>query len=359
MLSKEQRDAARSDPLSFRYAAGRGAGSSHEEAVTWLKRLVEQGAVRPVGPAVLVYRQSEGDITATGIIGDVPLHAYDLGLVKRHEAILAKTERKMADYIRSTRVQGNPVALAHRGQHDPNSAIAAQTVRSADTTFTSVDGVLHELWVAEGDSAEALRQQYGDSLYVIDGHHRLAGASLVARQEGRGDARVPGALFSTSEVRLRAFARCVFEPGFDVGLAVDRLRADFAIEEVGPAEARPRDRLEFGMRLGRRHFRLRVNPQGLPNDLDRLLPVNLLQDLILGPVFGIDNPGADERIRFVPDLPGRLQPDTKADAWLLPFPATVGDVIAVADRGGVMPPKSTWFAPKLPSGLVIRMVEPI
>lgn len=359
MLSKAQRDAARSDPLSFRNSVGRGAASSHEEAVAWLRRLVDKGAVRAVGPGLLVYRQTEGDTTATGIIGDVSLHAYDLGLVKRHEAIFAKTERKMADYIRSTRIQGNPVAVAHRGRPDPGNAIAAHTVRSADTKFTSVDGALHELWVVEGDSAKDLCRHHGDSLYVIDGHHRLAGASLVARESGQEDACVPGALFSTSALRLRAFARCVFEPGFDVGGTVDRLRVDFAVEEVGPAEARPRDRLEFGMRLGRRHFRLRVSEPGLADDVDRLLPVNLLQDLILGPVFGIEDPGADERIRFVPDLPGRLQPDTEADAWLLPFPATVDDVIAAADRGGVMPPKSTWFAPKLPSGLAIRMVEPI
>ena len=127
-LSRVQRDAARSDVLSFRHAAGRGAGSSHQESLAWLQRLLERGALRPVGPSLLLYRQREGDITATGIIGDVSVRAYDLGLVKRHEAILAKTESKMARYVRSTRIQGSPVAVAHLGEHDPSNVLAGYTV---------------------------------------------------------------------------------------------------------------------------------------------------------------------------------------------------------------------------------------
>jgi uncharacterized protein (DUF1015 family) len=354
-LSPDQRETARNDPLSFRYSLGRGAGSSHAEALAWVERCHKEGVLEPVDQAVLVYRQSDGDRAVTGMVADLSLGAYDAGRVKRHERTIAKTLRKMADYVSSTRIYGNPVALTHLS--DMKATVEPHTERAADTRFTSADGLSHQLWIVEGSDARDLCRQFDTTLYITDGHHRLAAASLVATEEARMDARLPTGLFSAEELQLRSFARCVVDPEMDPDAVIDRLRSEHRVEEVSDREPRPRTRSEFGMRIRDRSFRLVIDPRNIPDDVYESLDVKLLQNQILGPVFGITNPRKDKRLSFVADSAGHGQTHIGSDAWFLPFPALVTDVIAVADSGRVMPAKSTSFAPKVPSGLVIRTLD--
>ncbi len=358
MLSPDQREAARTDPLSFRHVVGKGAGVPKREAREWLRTCQDEGVLTPVGPAVFVYRLGKGDLVTTGIVADVSIAAYDSGLVKRHETTISKTERKMARYMRSTRIYGNPVALAHRGHAGVTAMIAAHSAREADFSFVAADGYAHSLWVVEGDDAYALCRGFHDTLYITDGHHRFAAASVVASEEGRMNPHIPAGLFSADELRLRSFARCVVDADLDPADVIERLGSEHHLEEVSETEARPRGRFEYGVKLGSRSFRLRIDEANVPDELYRSLDVNLLQDLILEPVFGITNPRRDGRLHFVPDLPdGSGDDDIDCSAWFLPYPASVSDVMAVADSGRAMPPKSTWFAPKLPSGLVIRLLD--
>ena len=316
-LSPEQRAAARLDPLSFRHVVGRGAGSSNSEAKKWLRA----------------------------------------GRIKPHEATIAKTEKKMARYMRTTRIYGNPVALAHRPHPSVDAAIATRLDRPADYSFVSADGFSHALWAINGDAAEELCASFDATLYITDGHHRLAAASSVAIREHRPDPHLPAGLFATNELRLATFARCVVDPDLDAAAVIDRLRAEHEVAEVSPAEARPTGRHEFGVRLPSGSYRLRIDPALAPDDLYHSLDVNLLQDLILEPVFGIKTPRKDRRLHFSPNLPdSRLTPESCA-AWFLPFPVSVDDVMAIADAGLSMPPKSTRFGPKLPSGLAIRLLD--
>ena len=357
MLSPDQREAARLDPLSFRHVVGRGAGSSYEEAEEWLRTCQEQDALLPVGPAVFVYRLAKGDFVATGILAGVSISAYDSGLVKRHETTIAKTERKMATYMRTTRIQGNPVALAHRPHGGFSAAIARHTVREADHSFVAAAGFSHSLWIIDGDEAHDLCRGFDDTLYITDGHHRLAAASIVGAEEGRMNPHLPAGLFAADELRLRSFARCVVDPDIDTSAVTGRLRSEHRLEEVSKVEARPRGPHEFGVQIGGANFRLQIDRERVPEDLYRSLDVNLLQDLILEPVFGIANPRQDGRLRFIADLSEHQSGDNDCTAWFLPFPARVRDVMAVADSGMAMPPKSTWFAPKLPSGLIIQLID--
>lgn len=356
-LSPDQRERARLDPLSFRHVVGRGAGSSHAEARRWLAAAEERGALRTVGPAVFVYQQARDDLVATGIIADVSVTAYDSGLVKPHEATIAKTEKKMARYMRTTRIYGNPVALAHRPDPVIDAAIAAETARPADYSFVSADGFSHALWAVGRDDAERLCGSFVQPLYITDGHHRLAAASAVAARELRQNPYLPAGLFSTEQLRLATFARCVVDPELDAGATVAALRERHHLQDVSAAEARPTGKHEFGVRIGGGTYRLRIDPTDIPTDVYRALDVNLLQDLILRPLFGINNPRRDRRLHFSPDLP-RLQPEhERCSAWFLPFPVAVHDVMVIADAGLAMPPKSTRFGPKLPSGLVVRLLD--
>ena len=207
LLKNKDRASARVDPMSFRNVVGRGAASTQDAAKQWVEGLVEQGALRRFGPAVLVHRLTKGDFVATGILADVSIAAYDSGVVKKHEATIAASQQKMAHYIRTTRIYGNPVALAHR----PNVAVSAflteHVSEPPDSRFLASDGTTHELWVVEGDRAFEFCANYSSELYITDGHHRLAAASLVASEEGDTTHIFPRACFrSMSGASGRFFA---------------------------------------------------------------------------------------------------------------------------------------------------------
>ncbi|MEE8330856.1 MAG: DUF1015 family protein [Acidimicrobiia bacterium] len=356
LLSPDQRKAARLDPLSFRHVIGRGAGTSKEEANEWLRTCVDTGVLHAVGPAVFVYRLAKEDFVATGLVVDVSIPAYESGLIKRHEKTISRTEEKMASYMQDMRMIGNPVALAHRPDPKVDGVIDAYTRREPAVSFVAADGWAHSLWPVEGDEAWELCALFNDALYITDGHHRFAAAALVARREGIPDLHIPGALFSSTELRLRAFARCIVDPEANLGAALERIGAEHELVEVSDVEARPTGRAEFGVKVAGKAFRLRVDHGRIPDDLYGSLDVNLLQDLILGPVFDVTDPREDPRLHFVADTPAGGS-HVPCEAWFLPFPASVADVMAVADAGLTMPPKSTWFAPKLPSGLVVQMLD--
>ena len=344
------------DPLSFRHVLGKGAGSSHDEAQEWLTNVQELGALVPVGPAVFIHRITNGDMSATGILADVSISGYDSGRVKRHEKTLAKTEKKMASYMRTTRIYGNPVALAYRPHQGLDTAIEQATKQEPDYTFVATDETAHAIWTIRSEAAFDLCDTFHDDLYITDGHHRMAAASIVAAEENRPDAHLPAAIFSSDQLRLRSFARCVIDPELNIEEALRALRTRHRLEPVRPDAARPRDRFEFGLMLGEETYLLHLDRAMVPDDLYRALDVNLLQDLILEPVFGITKPRQDKRLHFVPDIAAGERLD--CEAWILPYPAAVSDVMAVADMGLTMPPKSTWFGPKIPSGLMMRLSRP-
>lgn len=357
MLSPDQREQARVDPLSFRHVVGRGAGSSNQEAREWLRACDAADALHAIGPMVAVYQLAKGDLVATGVIADVSIAAYDEGRIKPHEKTIAKTQERMAEYMRTTRIFGNPVALAHRPHAGISEAIAGQLRRKADYSFVAADGFSHAMWAIRGAAAYELCAAFDDELYITDGHHRLAAASMVAAEEGRVDPHLPAGLFSMSELRLASFARCVEDPTLDLVMVTEQLRSTLRLEEVGEFEARPRGRFEFGVKIGDSSYLLQVDPELIPDDVYGALDVNLLQDLILGPIFEITDPSRDDRLRFIADIHAANTPLRDCSAWFLPFPSSIHDVMAVADLGRTMPPKSTWFAPKLPSGLVIRLLD--
>ncbi|MDX1469321.1 MAG: DUF1015 family protein [Acidimicrobiia bacterium] len=355
-LTTEQKAEASADPWSFRFTAGRKAGCSQKEAMEWLENAVHDRVLLPIGPAVVVYRQERDEFTATGILCDLSLAAYRSGRVKRHEKTITKTQNKMARYMRTTRVYGNPPVTAIPRNQALAEAMAGHASRDPDSSFATVDGIAHDLWVVGGRDATELCEFIDSDLYITDGHHRLAAASLVADEEGSADARIPVGVFSGDEFRLEAFARCVFDSELDVDHAIEAIRSELVLEEVTSEQAAPRSRHEFGARIGNRYFRMSMPPDRIPGDHHSSLNTNLLQELVLAPVFGIDKPRQDKRLKFAPDLGRGREACPDADAWFLPFPLEVTDVVRVADAGQAMPPKSTRFVPKLPSGLVIRPI---
>lgn len=357
MLSKQQRNASRGDELSFRTVVGRSAGAPYETAMKWLERCNELNALQPVESSVLIHRSTNGDFSATGLIANVSLTAYDTGLIKRHETTIAKRERKMLKYMQTTRIFGNPVALAHHNHPEVAVSLASHTQRAADSTFESIDGTQHSLWVVGGDGALNLCASFSDVLYITDGHHRLAGASALAVAEDQSDPHIPGGLFAEAELRVWAFARAITDSKVKPSKVLNALKRTFDIHESDLEVPRPTMARQLGVRIDGRSFFLTIPESLIPADPYDQLDVILLQNLILEPLFDVTNPRTDSRLSFIADTDDGAHDADPFDAWFLPHPTTVRDVMMVADSGRAMPPKSTFFLPKLPSGLVIRPID--
>jgi len=357
LLAIEQKEVLRQDELNFRSVVGRGAAAHYETAMSWLQRCHDIKALRAVDSSVIVHQLTRDDFAATGLLADVSLNAYDAGRVKRHEATITKTERKMFEYMQSTRIFGNPVALTHHDDANVDALLASHTERSADVTFEAIDGTQHALWIVGGDQALELCASLDDVLYVTDGHHRLAGASLLAKTEGMSNAHIPAGLFAESELRVWAYARTLVDPNLNAQSVLDSLRERFELQESALAIPRPSTPTEMGLRIGSQSYVLTIPQSMLPADPYDRIAVNLLHDLILGPCFGITDASTDDRLSFVADTGDQAHNPDDYDAWFLPHPTSPREVMEAADIGRTMPPKSTYFLPKLASGLVIRPID--
>jgi len=276
--------------------------------------------------------------------------------VKRHEATIAKTQRKMLDYMQSTRIFGNPVALAHRDQPDLTSALDLHTQRAPDTAFVAIDGAHHALWVVTGDQALRICDSFDAALYITDGHHRLAAAAALATVEGTLRPQLPAALFAESQLKLGAYSRVIDDEQLTGSQVLLSLRDEFELVESDQEVPRPSGPRQIGVRVDGRSFMLTIPEALVPADIYRRLDVNLLQDLVLQPVFGVTDPRTDPRLSFVADTDNDSHDVDAATAWFLPYPTSIPDVMAVADADLTMPPKSTYFLPKVPSGLLFRPV---
>jgi len=329
------------------------------EAEGWLRRDAE--------PAFYVYRQRMGEHVQTGLVAAASVDEYDRGEIKKHELTRPDKEDDRARHIETLGGNDEPVFLTYRARAQIDAAIAEVTAGAPEYDFTAEDGVGHTFWVppsAWGAKIEAAFLEV-PSLYVADGHHRSAAASRVRRRYrelGRPvgeEERFLAVLIPHNQVQILPYNRAVADlRGLTVAQLLDRARAAFdvaATEEKSPAA-----RHQFGMFVEGKWFRLTAKAHPPPQSPARSLDVALLQDYLLGPVLGIGDPRIDKRVSFVGGIrgTGELERLVTSGAYQMAFsmyPTSVEDLIAIADAGEVMPPKSTWFEPKLRSGLVLHL----
>ena len=335
------------DPHDDRvYAKGRANLDAMREA-GWL--------VRDPRPSFYLYRLTMGSHRQTGIVGAASVADYLEGRIKKHEHTRPDKEDDRTHHTQALAAQPGPVFLAYRDREELDEIVGTLTSRAPDVEFTAVDGVGHALWVVDDPKDVA---GIGDALarvpasYVADGHHR---AAAYARSAGRGG-RFLAVHFPASQLRILDYNRVV-EDLRGLGIAQFLLEAQSAgFDLVNPWEAkRPPRKGTFGLYLGGEWRLLEaVDPSGLD--------VAILQDRLLGPVLGIGDPRTDPRISFVGGGRGVEEIERRVDghdaaAGFALYPTSLEEVMAVADAGEVMPPKSTWFEPKLRSGLVVRLLD--
>jgi uncharacterized protein (DUF1015 family) len=325
-----------------------------------------------------VYRQKMGDITQTGLVVCAGVDDYNSGVIKKHELTRADKEEDRVRHVDYLDANDEPVFYTYRS--DKNNCEIADIIekvanRDAIYDFTTEDGLIHTLWVVD-DNEEIVRLTWLfsaiENLYVADGHHRSAAASRVR------DLRRASNPYHNGQEEYNFFLTVIF-PDFEMNVmpynrVVKDLNgqniAEFMMAvarkfEISPVKQplQPSRRHQFGMFLSGKWYEL-LPKNGSIDEIDTVaaLDVSILQDSLLGPVLGVRNPRSDQRINFVGGIRGldeleRLVNGGEYQVAFSLFPTSIGELIDLADAGKIMPPKSTWFEPKLRSGLFVHMLK--
>jgi uncharacterized protein (DUF1015 family) len=317
-------------------------------------------------PCFSLYRQRMGGHVQTGLVACASVDAYLRGDIKKHELTRPDKEDDRTRHIHALGGNDEPVFLAYRARADLDRHLTRLADRAPDLDFTTDDGVQHTVWRLPADESVALEQRVGelDALYIADGHHRSAAAARVqalrrGREGGAGEADwFLAVAFPHTQLQILPYNRLVKDvgPGGGAGL-LERLRDRFG---VGPASRPdPEGPHRFGLYVDGRWWRLTARPETIPPDTHGALDVSILQNEILGPLCGIEDPRRDARCEFVGGIRGASELQRRVDrgeakAAFLLWPTSMQELLAISDAGQIMPPKSTWFEPKLRSGLFLH-----
>ena len=368
MSSAEARQLAAGNPISFLHVSKPeidlpGDIDPYEPAV-YAKgrenflRLIADGALRQDGePRFYLYRQVMGAHTQVGLVATASCQEYLEQLIKKHELTRMDKEDDRVRHIEALNSQTGPVFLTYRNQAALDALVAKLVDGPPDIDFSAPDGVRHTSWVV-GDPAvmEAIESEFAriPFLYIADGHHRSAAAARVfqARQGARQSAWFLAVIFPHNQTQILPYHRVLRDRnGLSDESILKKLDAVFVIREPGsPAPSRKH---ELGFYLSGRWRTLNVRPQfAATTDPVEKLDVTLLQKYVLAPVFGVDDPRTSQRIRFVGGIRGtgeleKLVASGENACAFSMFPTSIEDLMSIADAGGIMPPKSTWFEPKL------------
>jgi len=339
-----------------------------EQARRNLQEFIDNGVlINDPEPSIYIYRLATDTHQQTGVVACCSLDEYENGLIRKHENTRPDKVEDRTGHLLALRAQTGLILLTYRGT-DPIKQLTADAV-SADPLydFRAADGVRHTIWRAA--AAEPWTESFSrvPTMYIADGHHRIESAAaarrtLTANQSNRSDCDfVIAGIFPAEDLRILAYNRAVRDlNGLEPAELLDRLRKTFIVSETDQKE--PKVHGEICMYLGGTWYRLFFNVQYYrqPDPIERL-DVSILQDNVLGPLLGITDPRTDSRIVFVGGGRGtseleRLVDSGEAAAAFSLFPTSMDDLLAVSDANEIMPPKSTWFEPKLKDGLLVHEI---
>jgi uncharacterized protein (DUF1015 family) len=360
--------------IDFPHGTDPYADAVYEHGGAMLRRLLREGVlIRESAPSYYVYRLSMQDHEQTGIGMTASVQAYDSQIIKRHELTTPVKENDRVRNIEALNAQTGPVLCAFRDDDLLRSLILAETQHEPLFAVVGPHAVRHTIWrVAEPSRIAAIARALNalDGLYIADGHHRSAAASRVAAQR-RGRAAGPGGAsseyfltvaFADRDLQILDYNRAVADLN---SLSAEEFLAAVRLKfELAPCQRayKPDAAGRFGMYLGGNWYRLTAEATAPAADPIAALDVSLLQERLIEPVLGIDDPRTDDRIEFIGGVRGlaaleeRVDTGRAAVAFSL-YPTSIRQLMAVADANALMPPKSTWFEPKLADGLLSHMLD--
>ncbi|HEY6256344.1 MAG TPA: DUF1015 family protein [Xanthobacteraceae bacterium] len=343
--------------------------SVYAKAAENLSRMTAAGVIiRDPAPCYYVYRLTWRGHAQTGLAVVASLSAYADNRIRKHELTTPVKEDDRVHQIEAVNAQTGPVMIAYPAAPGIDSMLARAAAGAAAVDVTADDGVRHQLWpIGEAATIAALTQAADalPALYIADGHHRSAAALRVAQARGNAEAAhgyFLAVLFPHHEMTILDYNRVLRDLN---GRSPDRLVAALGERfSVTPSDqpVRPAAAGEFGMFLDGRWYRLMIRPDLVAHDPIGRLPITLLGRNVIEPLFGVTDPRTDKRIDFVggarglTELERRVRSGEMAVAFAL-YPTQMPDLMAVADAGGIMPPKSTWFEPKLADGMVNHVLD--
>ncbi len=319
-------------------------------------------------PFYYVYRQQMDRQIQTGIVGVMSAAEYDAGKIKKHELTRQDKEDDRIRHVDTIGAQTGPVFISYPSRPRIDTLVKRLTASVPEYDFTAEDGIRHTAWLmSEAADIEAIRNEFAqiDSLYIADGHHRAAaGATVAHRRRKAGHIQesdyVLAVFFPDNQLKVMDYNRAVKDLyGLTKEQFLKTVGIRFNVDESFTAKA-PRRLHEFGMYLDGRWYGLTVK-DGVYDAADPVasLDAAILQEHLLAPVLGIADPRTDDRIKFIGGIRGMAELEKLVDqdgfaVAFSVFPTTMEQIMAVADAGKIMPPKSTWFEPKLRSGLFVH-----
>lgn len=332
-------------------------------------------------PMYYIYALTMEGRTQHGFVACASIDDYEKQAIKKHENTRADKEKDRIRHVDTCNAQTGPIFLAYRQTQALREIMRKKTAEEALYDWISEDGIRHQVWqVADGESQEGIREAFAKigAVYIADGHHRCASAVKVGLKRRTEHPDYTGeeefnfflsVLFPEEELRILDYNRVLKDlNGMTAEELLGKLEADFVVESLqAPSEEegadfrKPGKKGEFSLYLEGNWYRLTARPHCFSEDPVEDLDVSVLQTRVFGPHFGIEDPKTDKRIDFVGGIRGldelerRCGEDCRA-AFAL-YPTDIKELFAVADAGRLMPPKSTWFEPKLRSGLFIHRLD--
>lgn len=332
-----------------------------------LRAFVQRGWLRQdPEPVFYVYRQRMGEHVQVGVVACASVEEYDRGLIKKHELTRADKEDDRTRHVEVLGANDEPVFLTYRADKALDALVAEATRGAPEYDLTTEDGIGHTFWVVRGELNRRIASAFEGvpHLYIADGHHRSAAASRVRkllREKGRGEGEHDwflAVVFPHDQMKILDYNRLVKDLA---GLSVDAFLAKVAERfEIAPTDEQKPARLhQFGMYLDGKWRRLTAREGTFPDTPTGVLDVSIIHSNLLGPILGIGDPRVDKRIAFSGGIRGTAELERLVDkgefriAFSM-YPTSLEQLMAIADAGEIMPPKSTWFEPKLRSGLVLH-----
>jgi uncharacterized protein (DUF1015 family) len=334
-----------------------------------LDHMIKSGAlIRDANPCYYVYRLTWNGRVQTGLAGVASVADYATNRIRKHELTTPVKEDDRVRQIDAVNAQTGPVMMAYPTAPEIDAMLAKASAGTPDVDVTANDGVRHQMWVVSDDATVAALTRAFDALpaiYIADGHHRSAAAERVAKgRSGSGShSNFLSVVFPHHQMTILDYNRVIRDlNGHTPDQLLSELKTHFAVE-ASDQPVRPASSGEFGMYLAGRWYRLTLKPELIPtSDPIGRLPITLLAHNVIEPILGITDPRTDKRIDFVGggrglgELEKRVNSGEMAVAFAL-YPTQMDDLMAVADADKIMPPKSTWFEPKLADGMVNHVLD--
>ena len=380
----EAKRVVRSNPLSFLAidraetqfpdSVGTYEDCVYEKARDMLDEAIEKGRfVQDSAPCYYLYEQTMNGRAQTGIVACASIDDYISGVIKKHEKTRVDKEIDRIRHVDTCNAQTGPIFLCYRNIGALDALMARRKEEPAECDFISEGGIRNRVWIISDEESKSIIYEAfrgTDRIYIADGHHRCASAVKVGLKRREQNPEYSGdeefnyflaVLFPQDQLMVMDYNRLVKDlNGLTPEQFLEILGGIFAISCEGKEPVRPAGKGEYGLYLcDGNWYRLTVQNGPAGGDPVKSLDVSVLQDKVLGPVLNIKDPKEDPRISFVGGIRGleelqRSVDSRKAMAAFSMYPTSMSELFAVADAGELMPPKSSWFEPKLLSGLFIH-----